>query len=217
MRERLKAFEQAEQRKREEEEQMKRDLGEKYNELAPMVEALKKSLKRVADNVNRADHLPVKIQHVYTYSKWDQVHEPENVVENVLKDDESTWRALQAEVDLTCSNHQVRPLLLALMQCYIPMPPSDPTAVLACQVSFVAGVELSPGECGPSEIEVYVSNVPDKWTLINTYTCTREEMQVFMLPGEQLCKYVRLRFPANVRGGNIVTIKKVRLKGMVRE
>ena len=36
------------------------------------------------------------------------MHEPHNVVENVLKDDiEQTWRALQAEVDLTCANHQV--------------------------------------------------------------------------------------------------------------
>jgi hypothetical protein len=85
------------------------------------------------------------------------------------------------------------------------------------KVCFVSAVELYPGDCGPSECEVYVSNVPDKWTLINTYTCTREEKQTFMLPGEQLCKYIRLRFPSNVRGGNIVTINKVRLQGMVRE
>jgi len=190
LRTRLKEYEEAEERKREEETQMRAELGDKYLEFQPMIEALKKSLKRVAENVERAGHLPIKIQHVYTYSKWDQVHEPHNVVENVLKEDESSWRALQAEVDLTCANHQV---------------------------SFVSAVELWPGECGPSEIEVYVSNVPDKWTLINSYTCTREPKQVFMLPGEQLCKYVRLRFPANVRGGNIVTIQKIRLKGMVRE
>jgi len=191
LRERLKEFEGAEGSKREEDQMLEEQLGDKYKEFQPMVEALKKSLIRVAENVKRAEFLPIKIQHVYTYSKWDQVHEPQNVVENVLKDDaEQSWRALQAEVDLTCSNHQV---------------------------CFVSEVLLWPGECGPAEMEVYVSNVPDKWTLINTHKCTREEKQTFMLPGEQLCKYVRLRFPSNVRGGNIVTIQKVRLKGMVRE
>lgn len=191
LRERLKELEMVEARKHDEDNVLRAELGDKYHEFEPMVEALKKSLMRVADNVKRAEFLPIKIQHVYTYSKWDQVHEPHNLVENVLKDDaEQSWRSLQPEVDLTCSNHQV---------------------------CFVSGVVIWPGECGPSEVEIYVSNVPDKWTLINTHKCTREEKQTFMLPGEQLCKYVRLRFPTNVRGGNIVTIQKVRLKGMVRE
>jgi len=187
----MKGYELAEQAKLTEQNLLRQQLGDKYCELDPMIEALKKSLMRVADNVKLAEFLPIKIQHIYTYSKWDQVHEPHNVVENVLKDDQDqAWRSLQPEIDLTCNNHQV---------------------------CFVSEVVVWPGECGPQDVEVYVSNVPDKWTLINTYKCSRELQQSFMLPGEQLCKYVRLRFPTNVRGGNIVTIQKVRLKGTVRE
>lgn len=96
-------------------------------------------------------------------------------------------------------------------------PANTDSLTLHWKVCFVSEVMIWPGECGPADIEVYVSNVPDKWTLINTYKCTRDAQQTFMLPGEQLCKYVRLRFPSNVRGGNIVTVQKVRLKGTVRE
>ena len=52
------------------------------------LQALKKNLKRVADACARAMVLPVKIQHPYTYSKGTPC-EPYNVVENVLKDDDS--------------------------------------------------------------------------------------------------------------------------------
>jgi hypothetical protein len=30
----------------------------------------------------------------YQYSKWDSIHEPYNVVENILRDDETQYKAL---------------------------------------------------------------------------------------------------------------------------
>ena len=66
--------------------QLKAELGEKYEELGDLVEGLKVNMKRLADMTKKAKPLPIKMQHVYQYSKWDAIHEPYNVVENVLKD-----------------------------------------------------------------------------------------------------------------------------------
>ena len=48
-----------------------------------------------------ANPLPIKIQRIYQYSKWDAIHEPYNVVENVLRDDESVYKALTPDLDFT--------------------------------------------------------------------------------------------------------------------
>eukprot|EP00744_Colponema_vietnamica_P000651 GILI01001143.1.p1 GENE.GILI01001143.1~~GILI01001143.1.p1 ORF type:complete len:753 (+),score=218.18 GILI01001143.1:205-2463(+) len=175
---------------KEEDEHLRSVLGEKYTEFQPMVEALKKSLKRVADACQRAQFLPVKIQHPYTYSKWDSVHEPYNVVENVLSDDEQVYRALSPSIDLTLLNNQ------------------------AC---FVASVEIHPGECGPANVEIYTSNTPEKWTLVKELKCGRDAFTSVMLPGEQICKYLRVKCLNNVRGGNIVSVRQVRVKGLPKD
>eukprot|EP00164_Ancoracysta_twista_P003101 GFYU01004136.1.p1 GENE.GFYU01004136.1~~GFYU01004136.1.p1 ORF type:complete len:736 (-),score=254.85 GFYU01004136.1:493-2700(-) len=169
---------------------LRSELGVKYHEYQPMVEALKKSLKRVADACQRAVPLPIKIQHPYTYSKWDAVHEPYNVVENVLKDDDSVFRTLSPAIDLTLCNGSI---------------------------CFVSEVVVCPGECGPANLEVYTSNAVDKWTLVSTHKCTRDATQAFQLPGEQLCKYLRLKMVNNVRGGNIVSVRQVKIKGLVKD
>eukprot|EP00743_Colponemidia_sp_Colp-15_P000897 GILK01000990.1.p1 GENE.GILK01000990.1~~GILK01000990.1.p1 ORF type:complete len:735 (+),score=112.26 GILK01000990.1:55-2205(+) len=173
-----------------EEEDLRVSLGDKYTELHPMVEALKKSLKRVADAVQRSQNLPIKIQHPYTYSKWDAVHEPFNVVENVLSDDEQVYRALSPCVDLTLLNGQ------------------------SC---FVASIEVCPGDCGPANIEIFTSNVMDKWTLVKEFKCGRDAQQSVLLPGEQICKYVRIKCLNNIRGGNIVSLRQVRVKGLPKD
>jgi hypothetical protein len=41
------------------------------------------------------------MQHKYQYSKWQSVHEPFNIVENVLQDDDSVFSALQPNFDFT--------------------------------------------------------------------------------------------------------------------
>lgn len=179
-----------EKRKLEEESRLRDELGSKFEELDPMIDALKKSLKRVEEACKRAQYLPIKVQHPYQYSKWDLVHEPNNVVENVLKDDEAVFRSLSPSVDLTLCNGSL---------------------------CFVSEVEICPGECGPAHVEVYTSNVLDKWTFVKSFKCTRDATQPFRLPGEQLCKYLRFKMDQNVRGGNIVTVRMVRVKGLVKE
>ena len=44
------------------------------------------------------------MQHPYQYSKWDSIHEPYNIVENVLKDDESVYKALTPNLDFTLAS-----------------------------------------------------------------------------------------------------------------
>ena len=80
---------------------MVRALGDKYQELPQMVTELTQNLKRVARLAKEAVPLPIKIQRVYQYSKWDAIHEPYNIVENVLKDDESVYKALTPDLDFT--------------------------------------------------------------------------------------------------------------------
>lgn len=49
------------------EDDLKKSLGEKYNDYKPMVEEVKKNLKRVADMVQKAYPLDLRIQHPYSY------------------------------------------------------------------------------------------------------------------------------------------------------
>ena len=121
------------------------------------------------------------------FSKWDQIHEPYNVVENVLKDDESVYRAINPLIDLTLGEN------------------------FPC---FIADLTIHPGECGPGTIEVFTSNFMDKWTLVKSFQCTRDPSQRFVLPGEQTAKYLRIKSVNNIRGGNIVSVRMVQVKGI---
>ena len=70
----------------------------------------------------KSQYLPIKMQHAYQYSKWDAIHEPYNVVENVLRDDHKVYKALSPNFDFTLDNGKT---------------------------CFVANVMLSPGDTGP--------------------------------------------------------------------
>jgi len=129
------------------------------------------------------------MQHPYQYSKWDSIHEPYNVVENVLKDDESVYKALTPQFDFALAQGQL---------CY------------------VSEVVLYPGDTGPAVVEIYVSNSMDKWTLVKQYQCSKAGAQKFAIPGEIICKYLRIRCVNNIRGGNIVNVRYVVVKGLVK-
>jgi len=64
----------------------------------------------------------LKIQHPYQYSKWDSIHEPYNVVENILKDDESVYKALTPDLDVT---------------------------VAQGNLAYISEMSIYPGDCGP--------------------------------------------------------------------
>jgi hypothetical protein len=79
---------------KEDEENLKEEMGEKYGELNEMVDQLKSNLKRVAQLAKNSRPLDLRMQHAYQYSKWDTINEPYNIVENVLKDDDTVYKAL---------------------------------------------------------------------------------------------------------------------------
>jgi len=79
-------------------------MGDKYEELGEMVSNMKASLRRLGEMAKKSKPLHLKMQHVYQYSKWDAIHEPYNVVENVLKDDEKVYKALTPAFDFTVNN-----------------------------------------------------------------------------------------------------------------
>ena len=172
------------------EEELKAELGEKYDELGDMVDHLKANMKRLADMAKKARPLSLKMQHVYQYSKWDAIHEPYNVVENVLKDDEKVYKALTPTFDFTVNNGT------------------------SC---FISHVVLSPGDCGPQQMEVYLSNNIDQWQLAKAYTATKSASETLVIPGENMAKYVRVRCVNNVRGGNLVDVRFIQVKGLMPE
>ena len=88
-----------------------------------MVNQLKDNLKRVAKQAKMAMPLQIKMQHAYQYSKWDAIHEPYNVVENVLKDDDTVYKGLTPDFDITLDRDEL---------CY------------------VSEVVIWPGDNGPS-------------------------------------------------------------------
>jgi hypothetical protein len=64
------------------------------------------------------------MQHTYQYSKWDAVHEPYNVVENVLRDDNTVFKGLSPDFDFALDKGDL---------CY------------------VSEVLMWPGDSGPAE------------------------------------------------------------------
>lgn len=167
---------------------LREDLGEKFEEYEPMKRSLLEKLKRVNEKCQRSRILLSSIQHVYSYSKWDQVHEPNNVVENVCRDNEEVYRAVSPEIDLTLEDGEL---------------------------CFLSAVEFESGEPAPMTVKVYTSNKIGEWNYVAAFQCDRDQAkQTFQLPGEQICTYLRLQFPNNVRGGSIVSIRRVRAIGL---
>jgi len=152
-----------------------------------MVNQLTENLKRVSKQAQMAHVLPIRMQHAYQYSKWDAIHEPYNVVNNVLTDDETVYKGLTPNFDFTLDQNQI---------CYI------------------SEILLWPGDCGPATVEIFVSNSIDKWTFVKSYQCTKQGCQKLVVPGEYISKYLRIRCVNNIRGGNIVNVRHIVVKGL---
>lgn len=134
--------------------------------------------------------LPIKMQRDYEYSKWDSVHEPLNIVENILKDDNSVFKTLSPELDFTLDKGDL---------CYI------------------SEVLLWPGDSGPAKAEIFVSNtLAGKWSFVKAFECARSGMTRMVIPGEYIAKYLRVKCANNLRGGNIVGVRYVIIKGLNR-
>jgi hypothetical protein len=84
--------------------ELQKELGPKAVEYESMLKGMKDTIKRVSLDVKKSKKLPIKIQHAYNYSKWDSINEPYNVVENVLRNDESVYKALSPDLDFTLAN-----------------------------------------------------------------------------------------------------------------
>lgn len=107
----------------------------------------------------------------------------------MIKDDESVYKALTPDLDFTVANGNM---------------------------AYISEVMISPGDCGPANVEIYWSNTADKWTLIKAFTCTKSGEQKLTLPGETVTKYLRVRCINNVRGGNLVNVRYVQIRGLAK-
>jgi len=179
----------AENKAQEEEKEWKEKLGPKYNELPTMITKLKQDLSKLNEYAKNAKILPIRLQHPYSYSKWDKIHEPDNLVENILVDDQKIYKGASPAIDLTLNNG------------------------IYC---FVAEIIVYGAEPFPAKAEVYVSNVVNRWTLIKDFTFEKQSEIHLQMPGEQVAKYLRVKFTGNVRGGNIVGIRLINVKGIIK-
>ena len=91
-----------------------------------------------------------------------------------MRDDASVYKALTPDLDFTLDRGAI---------CYI------------------SEILIWPGDSGPNQVEVYVSNTADKWALIKEYVCSRSGSSKLVIPGEYLAKFIRIRCINNIRGG----------------
>lgn len=152
-----------------------------------MVGNLKSNIKRLSDMSTKSRLLPIAMQHAYQYSKWDAIHEPYNVVENILQDNDKVFKASTPSLDFSLDNGR---------QC------------------FVASVILHPGDVGPQTVEIYVSNMSESWSMVKKFTCNKSGPTTLTMPGENIAKYLRIRCINNVRGGNLTNVRFVQIKGL---
>ncbi len=127
------------------------------------------------------------MQHPYTYSKWDSIHEPHNIVENALVDNELLYKGLTPDFDLNLSNNN------------------------SC---FVSEVLIWPGDTGPNQVEIYVADYMDGWAFVKSFTCPKFGVARLELPGDYEAKYLRVRCLNNTRGGNIVNVRYISVRGL---
>jgi hypothetical protein len=169
--------------------ELQKELGPKAVEYESMLKGMKDTIKRVSLDVKKSKKLPIKIQHAYNYSKWDSINEPYNVVENVLRNDESVYKALSPDLDFTLAN---------------------------TKKWFISEVYIHSGDGGPGNVEVYISDIPNSWSLVEAYEWSDDEIQRLTIPGEQIAKFLRIRWLNNNQGGNIVKVRFVEIKGIVK-
>ena len=169
-------------------QELKAELGDRHEELGEMVDSLKMNIQRLAKMTKASYPLEIKFQRNQTYSKWDAINEPYNVIENVLTDDEKQYKALTPNFDLT---------------------------VMKGTECFIASIVIAPGDCGPQTMEVFVSQQPDVWQFVKQFQAQKKQgEQTLVLPGETVAKYVRIRCVNNVRGGNLINVRYIRINGL---
>ena len=122
-------------------------------------------------------------------SQFDQAYDPLNVAENVLAKDESVYKAVSPSLDFMLNDGGYFFFSEVIIQC---------------------------GNPAPGVIELYASN-NDNWTLVNCYNVPESKELVLPIPGEQIAKYMRLRFVKNARGGSLISIKHIDIKGIKKD
>lgn len=108
-------------------------------------------------------------------------------MENVLKDNETVYKAMNPVLDFTL-HHGV--------------------------MCFVGEIYLSSVEPGPGDIEIYVGKALDRWDLLTVHRCGRELEQRILFKQEVHAKYLRLKCLDNLRGGNLCCIRFVQVFGV---
>ena len=66
-------------------------------------------------------------------------------------------------------------------------------------------------------MELYTSEYPNNWDFGEAYECSNDEIQRLTLPGETIAKYVRIKCINKNQGGNIVRVRHIEVKGIIKD
>ena len=186
-----------------EDKMLREELGIKYAELAPMVAAVKKNLRRVARMCMLANYLTTAVQRgpVFPGSlRWDELPTADvfNLIENVQHDNEQLY-----------------------------MHPADQGLCLDFTFDqgascFVSEVVLASASVLPSRMEILATkHVGARWTPIaSAQVFASSKEQHIVIPGEQICAGIRIRIAPSAKKGTkssraLVKLRLLRFKGIV--
>jgi len=109
------------------------------------------------------------------------------VIENVLKDNEFTFKGLNPVFDFNLHHGST---------------------------CFIAEIKISTGEPSPGDIEIYISQSMEKWEFLRLHSCNKGTEQRILLKEEVYAKYLRLKCLDNIRGGNLCCVRFVKVYGV---
>ena len=168
-------------------------LGIKYKEYAPLCKALKRRLLRVVQNAAQAVQLEIALKTEMPPTKWDAIHDPQNVAAVVLQKDSLVWRSVSPRLDLA--------LVGGRSTVYT--------------VSIAAGTRA--GDCPPRRIVLSSSMHGKRWMPVVTFDWNMEggSRQTFQIRGDPTeCKFISLKMSENTRGGQMVALRNVEVFGV---
>jgi hypothetical protein len=167
--------------------QLQLALGPKFDEFEPEIEQIKSKLKQANKLYTLSNELPITIITKQNPDIWQKTVEPFNVMENVLKPDNSIYRNLKPEIEFNLCNNEV---------CHI------------------AEIIVKADKPKPGETKVFTSMDKKIWTLIGRFGAQFEETQKLIPTGEQYAKYLKIHFTKNTNGGGFVSIKQITIRGI---
>lgn len=153
----------------------------------PKVEELENKLRRAYKMTQKADFLGISLVRDNSGNDiWMRQNEPHNRIDNVLKDDQSSYHNRKPMFEFNLHNDEL---------CY------------------VANIMVDPTEPAPGETEILVSSDGRDWKKVKFTVEKDKKVRDYVLFGDNCARALRIHFLNNDRKGNFVGIRNIKIKG----